>query len=191
MSELVSLYLVLWVLASPNVVTHEVDGPVRFIDLYGVEREAPGALACPSGGAAQLWLSDDAGLEVVVHELAHAFDCVDDGELNGSPGPMRSARPEWVSDYCWSSEAELYACWVVHGGRVIAAPPAEVAGAPPPLAGQAPASAAPLAAAPAPRGSATAGGTVCQLLLRWAPRPGLLAIGTGTLGVLVEPAGTC
>ena len=97
-----------------GVVVHEVEGPVHFVDLYGEERHAPGALSCAPGEPPQLWISADADLEVLVHELAHAFDCLDDGELNGSLARRpAAAHHAWTTDYCWSSDAEWYACSVV------------------------------------------------------------------------------
>ena len=124
MPELVGLYLTPWALAGLGVVVHEVEGPVHFVDLYGEERHAPGALSCAPGEPPELWISAGADLVVLVHELAHAFDCLDDGELNGSPTRRPDARPAWTSDYCWSSDPEWYACSVVHHARAPAdAPP--------------------------------------------------------------------
>ena len=118
MPELIGLYLALWALSGVGVVVHEVDGPVHFVDRCGEERHAPGALSCAPGQPPELWISTDASLGVLVHELAHAFDCLDDGELNGSPGQRPELRPGWASDYCWSSAAEWYACWSVREGRL-------------------------------------------------------------------------
>ena len=101
-----------------SVDVEPVDGPVRFTDLYGSPREAVAATGCESG-ASVVWLSKQgAGLEVVLHELAHAYDCADNGEIDGSPGARPSARPAGISDYCWLSEAEWYACSVTETGRL-------------------------------------------------------------------------
>ncbi|MDA0301853.1 MAG: hypothetical protein O2822_04945 [Chloroflexi bacterium] len=88
-----------------------------------------------------------AALNTLVHELAHAYDGMDDGRLNGSPGHPRpptfeEAReltgvrgaweaPDW---YCWGAEtdplgrplnlsdelrhAEWYACEVARTGEL-------------------------------------------------------------------------
>lgn len=88
-----------------------------------------------------------AGLNTLVHELAHVYDGMDDGRLNGSPGHPRppsfeEAReltgprgpweaPDW---YCWGAEtdplgrplaldedlrrAEWYACEVARTGSL-------------------------------------------------------------------------
>ena len=47
----------------------------------------------------------------LLHELAHARDCLDDGEINGSLLPPGAAlrRP---SGHCVANLAEFYACWV-------------------------------------------------------------------------------
>lgn len=47
----------------------------------------------------------------LLHELAHARDCLDDGEINGSLLPAGAAllRP---SGHCVANRAEFYACWV-------------------------------------------------------------------------------
>jgi hypothetical protein len=56
-------------------------------------------------------------MSVLVHELAHAYDCADDGEVNGSPMPADAVlRSVFAS--CRSIAAERYACWVVESGRV-------------------------------------------------------------------------
>ena len=123
MPELVGLYLTLWALSGVGVVVHEVERPVHFVDLYGEERHAPGALSCAPGEPPQLWISADADLEVLVHELAHAFDCLDDGELNGSLARRPAQRPTWATDYCWSSDAEWYACSVVRNATTRAGLP--------------------------------------------------------------------
>lgn len=133
MGTLFGLFVTLWALVGSGVTVHQLDGPVHFTDLYGNERRAPAALACPPDGRAVLWLGDRVDLETMVHELAHALDCSDDGQLNASPirGERPAVRPSWVSDYCWESDAEWYACWVVHSGSTTASPLLErAAGAP-------------------------------------------------------------
>ena len=133
MAEIVPVVLMLWSMLGIDVELHRVDGPVRFTDLYGEQRLAPGVLACPEGGEPQLWLSRDASAAVIAHELAHAIDCSDDGLLNGSLSSRPGERPEWVSDYCWSSNAEWHACAVARhtASRQPATPPPRLAGAPP------------------------------------------------------------
>ena len=123
MPELVGLYLTLWALSGVGVAVHGVEGPVHFVDLYGEERRAPGALSCTPGEPPQLWISAGAGLEVLVHEVAHAFDCLDDGELNGSLARRPAERPAWATDYCWSSDPEWYACSVVRNAATRAHAP--------------------------------------------------------------------
>lgn len=58
---------------------------------------------------------------VIVHELAHAYDGLDDGIINGSPGHftnnisiLHTGTP--YEKYCFSSKIEHYACEVVRTG---------------------------------------------------------------------------
>lgn len=101
-----------------TVEVQTVSGPVRFTDLYGSPREAVAASGCVDG-ASRIWLSDQgAGFDVVLHELAHAYDCADNGTIDGSPAGHAVERPTWATDYCWDSPAERYACAVTETGRL-------------------------------------------------------------------------
>ena len=102
---------------APDLTVHRLDGPVQFTDLYGNAREAEAALGCPAGGP-ELWLSPTVRIETLVHELAHARDCLDNGVMDASPTQRPAIRPSWVSDYCWGSDAEWYACSVLHFGSI-------------------------------------------------------------------------
>jgi hypothetical protein len=123
---LIPLLVALWSMVAPNLTVHRLDGPVQFTDLYGNAREAEAALGCPSTGP-ELWLSPTVDVETLVHELAHAHDCLDNGAMDASPTLRPAVRPAWVSDYCWESDAEWYACSVVHFQSIT---PHEVAGWP-------------------------------------------------------------
>ncbi|MPZ97796.1 MAG: hypothetical protein GEU80_00435 [Dehalococcoidia bacterium] len=117
MLGLLTLLLALAAQAGPDVTVYRLGGPVEFTDLYGSVRTAEAAVGCP-GGHPELWLSPSVSLETLVHELAHVYDCVDNGAMDGSPTLRPLARPVWASDYCWESEAEWYACSVAHYGSV-------------------------------------------------------------------------
>lgn len=128
MSALIVVFMALWSAVGGQIDIHPSAEPVRFVDLYGQEREEPAALACAPGLPPQLWIGRGLTLDIFVHELAHAYDCLDDGLLNGSPMPRPEQRPDWVSDYCWDSSAEWYACWVTYTGSTsfpVVAPPDE------------------------------------------------------------------
>lgn len=112
MQLLIPLFIALWTAVAPNLTVHRLDGPVQFTDLYGNAREAEAALGCPASGP-ELWLSPTVSLETLVHELAHARDCLDNGKMDASPTIRPAVRPAWASDYCWLSDAEWYACSVV------------------------------------------------------------------------------
>ncbi len=114
--SLLALFLSLFAAVGPSLVVRPTDQGVRILDLYGSDRWVPAALECRPGGEPVLYVSPRADLTTLVHELAHAHDCADDGELNASPihGARPEVRPSWASDYCWNTDAEWYACWVVH-----------------------------------------------------------------------------
>ena len=112
MQVLIPVLIALWSVVAPDLTIHRLDGPVQFTDLYGSAREAEAALGCPASGP-ELWLSPTVSLETLVHELAHARDCLDNGVMDASPTERPAVRPAWASDYCWFSDAEWYACSVV------------------------------------------------------------------------------
>ena len=116
MQLILTLFLTLWTAVSPNLQVHRVDGPVEFTDLYGSAREAEAALGCDAG-TPHLWLSPTVTLKTLAHELAHANDCIDNGEMDASTTIRPTVRPDWVSNYCWNSDAEWYACSVVRYGN--------------------------------------------------------------------------
>ena len=124
---LLELVTALFALVGPQLSVQYLDRPVRFTDLYGAERRAAAALECPRSGQPVLYLGPGADLPTLTHELAHAHDCADDGKLNASPirGARPAQRPAWASDYCWNTDAEWYACWVVRTGSIHAGPPIE------------------------------------------------------------------
>lgn len=117
MHVLLTLFLTLWTAVSPNLQAHRVDGPVEFTDLYGSAHEAEAALGCDEW-TPYLWLSPTVMLATLAHELAHANDCIDNGEMDASTPIRPTMRPEWVSNYCWNSDAEWYTCSVVRYGNV-------------------------------------------------------------------------
>ena len=109
---MVAVFIELMALVSAHTTIIYLDGPAVFTDVYGVQRAAEASLACTEGHPT-LRIAPDATLSTLVHELAHAQDCLDDGMLNGSPGTRPDTRPEGVQSYCWDSDAEWYACSVV------------------------------------------------------------------------------
>lgn len=113
MVGLLALLVTIWTLVSANLAVTQFDGPVHFTDLYGNARTAEAALACPAGEAPILLLSDHFSISTLVHELAHAYDCQDNGVMDGSLISRPEERPAWTSDYCWTVDAEWYACSVV------------------------------------------------------------------------------
>jgi len=103
--------------------------------LYGQERIAAGIASCgdPNTDATKycgIWYTEHLTIEGWVHELAHAYDGLHDGTLNGSPGHPRprtlaAARrylPEHTArgeiGYCYSNDVEWYACAVLEKLRL-------------------------------------------------------------------------
>jgi len=80
--------------------------------MYGTERYVEGAVDCIDGHAI-VWLSATASESTVAHELAHVYDCVDNGVLDGSPSVRPDTQPVWASDYCWQHPVEWHACEMV------------------------------------------------------------------------------
>ncbi len=117
---LLALFVALWELVGLQTTVLSTSGPVHFTDLYGSERHAAAALECRPGGKPVLYLSPSADIETIVHEFAHAYDCLDDGSMNASPmgGSRPAERPAWTSDYCWNTDAEWYACSAVRARMV-------------------------------------------------------------------------
>ncbi len=113
MPALLALFLSLWSIVGGHVTIHQLNGPVQFTDLYGSPREAAAATGCVHRHP-DMWLSPDVDMATLAHETAHAVDCLDDGLMNDSPSLRPAVRPAWVSDYCWNSDAEWYACSVVY-----------------------------------------------------------------------------
>ena len=94
-----------------------MDGPFFYVDGYGNLRTELIATGCTSKGGAIVFLpTAGASLDELVHELAHAYDCIDNGVMDGSPIERPAERPTWVSDYCWLLKAEWFACSVQRYG---------------------------------------------------------------------------
>lgn len=76
-----------------------------------------GYVTCWSDGRSEVHLPQTAAFTTWVHELAHAYDCADDGELNGSPMPEDST---FVGAHrqCVVNSAQRYACYVEETGDV-------------------------------------------------------------------------
>lgn len=87
------------------------------VDVLARNPAALGAFDCAAGEG---WVSVTAPMNVVVHELAHAYDCLDNGLLDGSPGhPLPAWSRDWVyfdMPPYWA--AEHYAHEVVRTGRL-------------------------------------------------------------------------
>jgi len=111
MLAIVVAVLTLLVTLGPNLNVHWTDGPFGFYDGYGNPRVESSAVFCAVGHMPTLALSrSGVTLPVLAHELAHAYDCLDNGVMDGSPATRPSIRPQWASDYCWDRDAEWYAC---------------------------------------------------------------------------------
>jgi hypothetical protein len=94
-----------------------------FVDAERVHVPFQGALLATGGymtctdGFSEITLATRAPeIEATLaHELAHAADCLDDGELNGSPLPEGATLRQPIS-HCLADRVEFYACWAVEQG---------------------------------------------------------------------------
>jgi hypothetical protein len=92
MSALFSLFLALWTIVGGHVTLHQLSGEVHFVDLYGTQRTADSATGC-NAGQPEIWMAPNLPMATFVHELAHAYDCMDDGVMNDSPSLRPAVRP--------------------------------------------------------------------------------------------------
>ncbi len=76
-----------------------------------------GYVVCWPGGRSEVHLPRTAPFTTYLHELAHAYDCLDDGEMNGSPLPPSSS---FVGEHrqCTLNQVQRYACYVEEVGDV-------------------------------------------------------------------------
>ncbi len=117
LSILAATVLTLLALIGPNIDFRDSGDGFYFVDGYGNIRLEPTAVGCTTGGVAVIYSpSSGLTLDILVHELAHAWDCVDDGVMDGSPIDRPAERPAWASDYCWTLRAEFFACSAQRGG---------------------------------------------------------------------------
>ncbi|KKL59404.1 hypothetical protein LCGC14_2215710 [marine sediment metagenome] len=117
LSMLAATVLTLLAMIGPSVDFRDSGEGLRFTDIYGNVRFEPTAAGCTTGGVAVIYLpASGLTLDILAHELAHAYDCIDDGYMNGSPLARPPVRPAWISDYCWNSGAEWFACSVQRYG---------------------------------------------------------------------------
>ncbi len=102
-----SILFWLWLMVSSTLTVMISDKPVEFMDLYGNDRVAVAAVYCELSGQSTLFIHPPIDIPTLVHELAHAYDCQDDGLFNGSP--LVDEYKE-SNRYCGKSRAEFYAC---------------------------------------------------------------------------------
>ena len=96
----------------------------RFVDVERVHVAFQGSIlatggytTCEAGRAAVTLAARAPEIEeTLAHELAHAADCLDDGELNGSPLPRGATLARPIA-HCLADRIEFYACWAVEQGR--------------------------------------------------------------------------
>lgn len=90
-----------------------VDGPLLEVPFMGAPLRTTGFTTCSELGRPTITLARGAPTieATLVHELAHARDCLDNGVIDGSPLPV-DGRLERPSAHCTVNRAEFYACWV-------------------------------------------------------------------------------
>ncbi len=81
---------------------------------YDEPQQVPGGVTVARMSCADaqttIYITPPVAVWIIVHELAHALDCQDDGRMNGSPWPSTAAAG--MRPYCLRSKAELFACSV-------------------------------------------------------------------------------
>ncbi len=95
-----------------------VSGPTLEVPFGGYTIETTGYALCENRRPSITLASSAPSIEAtVLHELAHAQDCLDDGEINGSLLPAGAAL-RYPSGHCVANRAEFYACWVTEQAQV-------------------------------------------------------------------------
>jgi hypothetical protein len=111
-----ALVMQLFVLVASATAFRFVDAEHVSVPFQGYTLVTGGYMTCEAGRPEITLAARTPGFEVTLaHELAHAVDCLDDGEMNGSPLPADAtlARP---LTHCLANRAEFYACWTVEQG---------------------------------------------------------------------------
>ncbi|MGE3960121.1 MAG: hypothetical protein AB7F65_00395 [Dehalococcoidia bacterium] len=104
-----------------------LDRPAVPVRVGAVYHEARGATWCDPDGTYRVVVATrrDGWEETLAHELIHAYDCRDNGAVDGSPGHPRPAeRPPGLSDREWSAgdDAHWYVAQVFRTGQLTDAP---------------------------------------------------------------------
>lgn len=90
-----------------------VDAPLVSVPFQGALLETTGYTTCDRTGRPAITLAARADRldATLVHELAHARDCLDNGSIDGSLLPSDAVLLRPIS-HCTANRAEFYACWV-------------------------------------------------------------------------------
>ncbi len=117
LSILAATVLALLAMLGPYVVIETHEGPFGIYDSYGDLRLVDAATFCAGPGYLPMIVMTDEGLplDVLAHELAHAYDCIDNGVMDGSPIERPAMRPAWTTEYCWMLHSEFFACSAQRG----------------------------------------------------------------------------
>lgn len=90
-----------------------VDAPLVAVPFQGATLQTTGYSTCDGTGRPTITLAARADRldATLVHELAHARDCLDNGLIDGSLLPADAVLERPIS-HCTANRAEMYACWV-------------------------------------------------------------------------------
>ncbi|MCC6236892.1 MAG: hypothetical protein IT299_04875 [Dehalococcoidia bacterium] len=95
-----------------------VSGPTLEVPFGGNTIQTTGYALCENRRPSITLALSAPTIEVtLLHELAHARDCLDDGTINGSLLPA-GATLRQPSGHCVANRAELYACWVTEQAQL-------------------------------------------------------------------------
>ncbi len=95
-----------------------VSAPTLEVPFGGYTIETTGYALCENRRPSITLAVSAATIEAtLLHELAHARDCLDNGAIDGSLLPDGAAL-RWPSGHCLANRAELYACWVTEQAQL-------------------------------------------------------------------------
>jgi hypothetical protein len=109
------ILLLLSLLAPPDDAVELVDRRFVPVQVGAVYHQARGAIWCYPDGTYRIKVATrrDGWEETLAHELIHAYDCVHNGRIDGSPGhPRPRVRPAGISDHHWAAGDDPH--WYVH-----------------------------------------------------------------------------
>ena len=119
---LTSIYsLLLGQLGGFVTIEHVESNRIEFFQSDSVYVVAKASTTCYGGERALIRLPRTASFQTQLHELAHAYDCKDNGVMDGSPLAGNAwINPDWPR--CHIEVDRGYACWAARGMGLLEGP---------------------------------------------------------------------